>query len=40
MNFNRFIPLYNFKNLKSVTKKNLQKFISKTIENLKTKIIY
>ena len=37
MNFNRFIPLYNFKNLKSVTKKNLQKFISKTIENLKNK---
>ena len=37
MNFNRFIPLHNFKNLKSVTKKNLQKFISKTIENLKNK---
>ena len=37
MNFNRFIPLYNFKNLKSVTKKNLQKFISKTKENLKNK---
>lgn len=37
MNFNRFIPLSNFKNLKSVTKKNLQKFTSKTIENLKNK---
>tara|TARA_B100000941_G_scaffold280940_1_gene247881 strand:+ start:3208 stop:4419 length:1212 start_codon:yes stop_codon:yes gene_type:complete len=37
MNFNRFIPLSNLKNLKSVTKKNLQKFISKTIENLKNK---
>ncbi len=37
MNFNRFIPLSNFKNLKSITKKNLQKFISKTIENLKNK---
>ena len=35
MNFNRFIPLSNFKNLKSVTKKNLQKFISKTIKKLK-----
>ena len=37
MNFNRFIPLSNFKNLKSVTKKILQKFVSKTIKKLKNK---